>query len=287
MKKLLISLATFATMFGSLSGVSMAAGSANFILNPASGTENITSIFSVGIYENGDQVNVVTADLTYDTSQLQFISIDVSASAFPNQVTGSGGSGSVDISRYNAPGNTVSGTQEVAAITFKVLGGSGVTSVSVAGSSKIASNGSDIWSHAATSANYTLNTPAPTPTPTPTPTPSNGSQNSHSDSSTPKTTNTSSSTNTNPPTPAGSTLGSTTQVPASHSGKSTDSHKMVHKPTPKSHRASATLAYSTLILILAVVAISWAWIMRARKPLPALFGKYSIKKKSARKSSKK
>lgn len=146
-----------------------AAGSATFSLSPSASTVNIHSVFGVTVYENGTDVNVVTADLTYDASKLEFVSIDASGSAFANSVSGSGGGGSVGISRYTAPGTTVSGNQKVATVNFKAVAGSGTASVAMAGSSKIASNGVDTWNHAAVSATYTLATPAPAPTPTPAP----------------------------------------------------------------------------------------------------------------------
>src|SRR5262245_8391809 len=97
-------------------GQAAAAGSATFSLTPASSTITINTVFGVNIFENGVDVNVVTADLTYDASKLQFVSIDTSASAFPNSVSATGGGGSVSISRYTAPGTTLNGSQKVASV---------------------------------------------------------------------------------------------------------------------------------------------------------------------------
>ena len=136
-----------------LSGTSYAAGSAAFSLSPASGTEDNNSTFSVGIYENGTSVNVVTANLSYDTSKLQFVSIDSSASAF----TSDAGSSSTSISRYVPAGGTVSGSAEVAVVNFKAISDSGSAVVTVGTSgSHIASSGTDQWNGSSVSGSYTL-----------------------------------------------------------------------------------------------------------------------------------
>jgi hypothetical protein len=167
----IIGLAVATALIVGMTGQSLAVGSATFSLSPSGTTVNVHTVFGVTIFENGTDVNVVTADLNYDASKLEFVSIDASGSAFPNAVSASGGNGAVSVSRYTNPGTTVSGNQKVATVNFKALAGSGSTAVSFAGSSKIASNGSDIWNHAPTSATYSFATPAPAPTPTPTPAP--------------------------------------------------------------------------------------------------------------------
>ena len=199
-------IALVVTLLSSLGGQAAAAGSATFSLSPSSNTVNINTVFGVTVYENGTDVNVITADLTYDASKLELIGIDATGSAFANSVSASGGSGSVDISRYTAPGSTVNGNQKIATVNFKAVVGSGTANVSMASSSKIVSNGVDTWNHAAASSAYTLVTPASAPTPTP-PTSPAPTQSS----STPKTSNTPAATKTATATPTGTVLAIDTQ----------------------------------------------------------------------------
>jgi hypothetical protein len=151
------------TVLGGVSaGRAYAAGSASFSLSPTGSTYNVNSSFSIVISETStDPVNVVTADLTYDASQLQFLGVDANGSDFGGEVSSTGGGGSVSISRYVTPaGGNVTGTKRIATVNFKALAGSGSTAVSFAGSSKIASNGSNVWNGDTTGGSYNLATPS-------------------------------------------------------------------------------------------------------------------------------
>lgn len=152
-----------------------AAGSATYALSGNGSTVNINTTVAVTLTESStDPVNVVTAKLAYDATKLEFVSVDASGSGFGSEAATSGGSGSIEVSRFVPAGGTVTGTQKVATVNFKALVGSGSTAVSFTDGSRIYSNGTDVWNHAATSATYNLVTPAPAPAPTPTPTPTQG-----------------------------------------------------------------------------------------------------------------
>ena len=170
MKRILFSILTAASLAGSaFAGTAHAAGNAAFYLAPASGSHFQNSSFTVQVRENGSDVNVVTAKLTYDASKLTCNGV---SNAFGSTISATCGGGSITISGYAAPGTTVSGDQAVGSISFTALAGSGSTSVSFAGGSQIASNGQNVWNGNTAGGTYTFTTPV-TPTPTPvTPNPS-------------------------------------------------------------------------------------------------------------------
>lgn len=127
-------------------GSAMAAGSATLTLSPSSGQATQGSSYVVSVYENGNDVNVVTVRLNYDASKLSCDSGSVSSSAaFPNSVTVSCGGGQAVISRYTSAGSTAPSGSLVANVTFNVVGDSGAATVSVADGSQIASNGANVW----------------------------------------------------------------------------------------------------------------------------------------------
>ncbi|MFZ2513475.1 MAG: cohesin domain-containing protein, partial [Candidatus Saccharimonadales bacterium] len=142
-----------------------AAGTASFSLSPSSGTFVQNTTISVVInVTSPDPINVIEADLLYDSSKLQFLSIDFSGSAFSTPAVATGGGGSVQIARGTSPGTTVSGTQKVGSVAFKVLGGSGATSVSFANTCHIvrAADSTEIWNGITSGGSYSLSTPTPT-----------------------------------------------------------------------------------------------------------------------------
>jgi hypothetical protein len=171
------------------------AASATLYLSPSSGTVAIGDTFSVDVYEDsGSQdVNAVQADLTYNQSVLQYISV-TSSSAFSISAATSGGGGSVHIDRGAIP--AVTGAQLVATVTFKGIAG-GTSNINFAGSSRVLANSGpqanqDILS-GTSGATYTVPsppappTPPPAPSPTPTPSPSPSPTPSPSPSTKPKT----------------------------------------------------------------------------------------------------
>ncbi len=117
----LILVVLFASVGARLLFHSFAAGD-SLSLVPASSTQNVGSNFTVVVHENSgtDAINAVEADLTYDQTKLQFVSLDTSTSAFDLSATGSGGAGSIKIARAKS-GTNLTGDQIVASITFKAL----------------------------------------------------------------------------------------------------------------------------------------------------------------------
>lgn len=163
MKKQLLSVLAFATLLSSVFVGTAHAAAASFTLSPASGTYAQNSSFTVGVYENGTNVNVVTAKLTFDADKLTCVSVGGS-SAFPNNVAASCGNGTVTISRYtpmDADGNptTVSGNQLVGSIIFTAKA-TGTALVKFAAGSQIASNGAQTWDGNTNGGSYTLTAPA-------------------------------------------------------------------------------------------------------------------------------
>jgi chitodextrinase len=91
---------------------------------PASSTVGVGNTFTVAVHENSgtDAVNAVEADLTYPASQLQFVSIDATTSAFGVEAVSTGGNGTVTLARGVTGGAApLTGDQLVANVTFKAL----------------------------------------------------------------------------------------------------------------------------------------------------------------------
>lgn len=134
-----------------LSGTSYAAGTAAFSLSPASAAETQGATFSVAVYEDGSNVNVVTANFSYD-SGLQFIGA-ACAGAFSGTAASSGSS----ISCFVPGGSAVSGIQQVASLSFKAVAVESAN-VTITGST-IGSAGSNVWNGVSASADYTVTAP--------------------------------------------------------------------------------------------------------------------------------
>jgi hypothetical protein len=151
------------------------AGTATFSLSPASGSHAQNTTFVVSVYENSGAatVNGIQANLSYDTTKLQYAGVDNTGSPFTDaQSTATGGV--VLIGRYIGLSSTpVSGSQLVAKVSFKVLASSGSTAINFASSSGIIDAVSDLDIKAASSpgASFTLTAPATTPPPAPSPSP--------------------------------------------------------------------------------------------------------------------
>lgn len=135
-----LSLILFVVIFASI-GVylfasSRAAGTATLSLTPSTSSPALDSTFTITIYENSATVavNAVQADLTYNTSLLQYISTDLATSAFSLTGQNSGGNGTINLGLANTTSRT--GSQIVAVITFRAIG-TGSAAVNFAGSSAI------------------------------------------------------------------------------------------------------------------------------------------------------
>ena len=153
-------------------GTTSAAGTASFSVSPNSSNFVQNTMISLTInVTSPEPINAIESDLQYDSTKLQFSNIDTSGSAFGTAAIATGGGGSVQIARGTSPGTTVSGTQKVASVVFKVLGGSGITPVSFANTSHIvrAADSTEAWNGSTAGGTYSLSTPTPTPTPDVTP----------------------------------------------------------------------------------------------------------------------
>lgn len=164
-----------------------AAGSASLALTPGSGQYYVNDTLTVRITENsgGEGVNAVEADLVYDKNVLQFVSIDASDSAFTIAAPTTTGGGVVNIPRA-IPSVSLTGTQNVASVTFKVIA-AGNSSITFAGSSAIVktSGTQNIWNGAAGGGSYSfVNRPAAPSGGSSSPAPSGGSSGSSSGSTT-------------------------------------------------------------------------------------------------------
>lgn len=171
-------------------GVVVAAGTATLSISPASGSVVQGNNLTVGIYEDSgtDQVNAVQANLSYPASQLSFVSIDASTSAFEINAEGSGGAGSVRIGRGTT--TPVSGKQLVAYVTFSATASSGTAAVTFAsGSGVVRSSDSSYETLTTVPGSYTLTAPTPPPsTPPPSSTTTTPTTTTKKTTSTPTTT---------------------------------------------------------------------------------------------------
>lgn len=131
--------------------------SVELYLTPASGTLTNGNTLVVTVRENSfsQAVNAVQANITYPTNRMTFQSIDTSQSGFTTTIQSDGGSGSVQIG-VGLLGNSLTGDQEVARITF-TLAGTGSAALAFAAGSGIAraSDSVDICEKR-TGSNYTI-----------------------------------------------------------------------------------------------------------------------------------
>jgi chitodextrinase len=103
------------------------AASGTLYLSPASAVVANTATFTVQVRESSgtDPVNAVQANLSYNATQFDFVSIDSSTSAFTTEAEATGGAGVVRIARGNV--TALTGDQLVTIVTFrsKLTTGSG------------------------------------------------------------------------------------------------------------------------------------------------------------------
>lgn len=173
-------------IFASLLPATYAAGSAELSLDPSGGSYNINDNLKIGIYTNSTEANnAVQADLNYDQSKLQFISIDSSSSAYDLGASSTGGGGTVKIARAKSGGG-LTGSKLVSFVNFKAISGSGTTAVTFASSSAVVrqSDAENIWNQDTTGGTYTLTTPNTTAPPTTPPSTTSPSQTSPTNSNT-------------------------------------------------------------------------------------------------------
>lgn len=92
-------------------------------LSPSSTTVSNGNTVVITVYENSyaQAVNAIQANFTYPTNRLTFQSISTSNSNFTTTIQSDGGSGSVQIG-VGLLGNSLTGNQEVARVTFTASG---------------------------------------------------------------------------------------------------------------------------------------------------------------------
>lgn len=123
-----------------------ASGSANFNFSPASGSHAVGSTFTVNVREDSgaQAVNAVEADFSYDTSMLEYVGVDNSQSKFIIAASTAVDNGIVKLGRGNF--EALTGSQLVAAVTFKVKTPGAATLAMRSSSAIIQANGAvDIW----------------------------------------------------------------------------------------------------------------------------------------------
>lgn len=150
---------------------------ADVTMSPASGSYNNGQTFTVTVraLPNGDSINAVEANLTFNTSILQVVSISKDGSAFSLWTTEPTFSNSAGTITFGGGSPTPFTSQStLATITFRAAGeGDGVVDFSSASVLAADGRGTDVLENAV-GATYTINvgaTPEPTPEPTPTPEP--------------------------------------------------------------------------------------------------------------------
>lgn len=143
-----------------MGGRATAAGNATLSFSPSSGSVEIGKTITIGIDANSgsEAVNVVQADITYNASKFEFVSIGYEGTGFDFAVSGTGGGGTAQIVRGVSNGGSVTGTKRLASITFKALANSGTSQLNFAVGSAVVrvSDSENIWNEQPSPGNYTL-----------------------------------------------------------------------------------------------------------------------------------
>jgi len=135
-------------------------------MSAATGTLIQGNTVTVKLVEDSgtDLVNAVQASVTYDATKLQYVSM-AEGTAFPTVAANSTGTaGLIRVGRATLPGAPATGSNTIVVLTFKVIGGSGTTSLAYdsAFSFLVRSTDNVNTLTSATGATYTLKLPAPT-----------------------------------------------------------------------------------------------------------------------------
>lgn len=117
-------------------------GPARLFLTPAQQTSSVGGTLTITISEDSlvNQTNAVQANLSYDPNALQFLSFDTASSAFDLAAQSKASNGTIQIARARV--SSLTGKQEVAKVSFKVLKKYNKTAVDFASGSAIV-NSSD------------------------------------------------------------------------------------------------------------------------------------------------
>jgi hypothetical protein len=196
------SLIAMVAVLGMVVVVAGRAATQQLYMDPAIVSINQNTDFNVSVRINSgtDPVNAVEADLTYDSTKLQYVSVSSTGSDFPLEASTQATTGSLKLARATNPGSApITGDGLVAIVTFHSLTGSGSSSITFAGSSAVVrstDNTNVLIDSGSTTVNFSVpatptptpsatptptSTPAPTasPTPTPTPTPNPSGDSAH------------------------------------------------------------------------------------------------------------
>lgn len=141
-------------------------------LSPASGSLVKNHTLALHVYENsgGDSVNAVQANLSYNTSQLRYVSFTDSTAFKVEAESPSSNSGSLHFARGTI--TPVTGSQEVVTVNFSVVAGSGTATVSFdSGSAVVRSTDNQGETLTTSDAKFSLTAPVANPTPPPSPSP--------------------------------------------------------------------------------------------------------------------
>lgn len=164
----LANLAASVSLFAVMTGTVHAAGTASLTISGGS-VEIGNTISAVIRATSTDPVVSVQADLIFDASKLQCLSVDGSASAFTIPYQGACGAGTVSIARATA-GTTLTGTQTVAIVNFKAIA-PGTANISFATTSGLyrSPDAAAVWNGNTAGTSISINNAPATPaTPTPT-----------------------------------------------------------------------------------------------------------------------
>jgi hypothetical protein len=140
--KLRISAFTFALALAIITLLPTAgfASTASLYVSPASGAVTVGSIIPVQIRVNSgtDPVNAIQANLTYNSAQLGYQSVDSTGSAFSLMANTQTAPGTIKLARATGGGETpVSGDNLFATVYFKALTTAGTASIAIAAGSAV------------------------------------------------------------------------------------------------------------------------------------------------------
>jgi len=171
------SLAAIILGFSLTSTVAFAATpSASIVIDGSSYGPGADFSLPVDVNSNSN-INVVSVELAYDQSQLKFLNIDNSTSAFGGGLKATGGNGKIDVIRYVLPqAGPISGNNRVFVINFEALANTASANVSLTSNNMVldSTSHSNIWDGNKDFAMFSFVSPGPTPVPVdpiPNPTP--------------------------------------------------------------------------------------------------------------------
>jgi hypothetical protein len=144
------------------------AATGTIFLSPSSVSVKKGASFTVDVRINpGAATDGVEATIAYDQAKLQFVSISASGTAYPIELTNTGGGGTVQIARGKLGGTVSANNSLVAKVAFKALAGSGSGALNLSGNSTSGGVYNDPTASDATVAFSTPTVPTPPTQPTP------------------------------------------------------------------------------------------------------------------------